>query len=308
MNVKNKKILSYVVSVFMSILTAAMLSFGIKLFISPNKFLSTGFTGVALIIGRIVDKIFNPEVSLETTIAGILLFVFNIPIFLLAWKKLTKKFAILSFIHILFTTLFLAIIPDTVSETFHLSVANGDITYLDAALFVGLLNGTGNALAYIFAGSSGGADVITVFFSIKKQKSIGQITTVINAFIILGGILVDGGESAIAKAFYTLVYIVISSIVIDLFYVRNKRKILLITTSKGNEVNTLITKKYIRGVTRMDATGGFTGDKKELLYSACLSYEVDMIIKEIKEIDEHAFVTILDANKVQGNFINKEVR
>ena len=147
-----------------------------------------------------------------------------------------------------------------------------------------------------------------MYYSLKKQSSLGKMTTIINGVIILLGLLIEQGNDAIAKAFYTLIYLVINSIVIDLFYIRNKRAILLITTSKGEEVSKIITLNFVRGVTRMDAKGAYTGEHKDLLYCACSSFEVVEIIKKVKDIDSHAFISVLEANKVHGNFLNKELR
>ena len=113
---------------------------------------------------------------------------------------------------------------------------------------------------------------------------------------------------AIPKAFYTLVYLVINSIVIDLFYVRNRRNVLLIITTKGEQLSKEVTHRFVRGVTILQAKGAYTGEEKQMLYCACSSFEVVDITNLVKEIDEHAFVTVLEANKVHGNFLNKEIR
>ena len=62
-----------------------------------------------------------------------------------------------------------------------------------------------------------------MYFSLKKQSSLGKVTTIINGVIIIFGLFIEQGNDAIAKAFYTMIYLVINSIVIDLFYIRNKR-------------------------------------------------------------------------------------
>ena len=308
MESKKKFILQYIVDIILTIVSAGVISLGIKVFVSPNRFLSTGVTGLAIIIGRLYDNLATPAVSLETTITSILYFVFNVPVIILSIKKLSKRFTILSIISVLTTSLFLVVLPDNLNELLGLSVAKGDISFLDAALFVGLMNGAANAILFIVGGSAGGTDVLSMYFSVIKQITVGRLSVIINGVIILLGMLVDGEGNAIPKAFYTLVYLVISSIVIDLFYVRNKRNIVYITTSKGKEISDVINQKYIRGVTKISATGAFTGEARDLLYCACTSFEVDGIIKEITKIDEHAFISVVPANKIIGNFINKDLR
>ena len=305
--IKLNKTGSFIFAIIVSIFSSVVISIGVKIFLSPNQFLSTGVTGIALILGRLYDVIFKPETSQETFIAGIAMLILNIPVLLLAWKKLSPRFMLLSLINVVVNSVCVAILPNNLHEILHLSVANGDISFLDAALFVGLMNGAANALAYIVGGSTGGSDVLSMYFSIKKQGSVGKFTTIINSIVIGAGLFL-GVENAIAKAFYTLVYLVINSIVIDLFYIRNRRAVLLITTTKGEELAKEITHSFVRGVTVMQAKGGYTGEEKQVLYCACSSFEVIDITNKVKEIDDHAFITVLEANKVHGNFINKELR
>ena len=305
--IKLNKNLSFVFAIIFTIFSSVVISFGVKIFLSPNQFLSPGVTGIALIFGRLYDVIFKPETSQETFIAGIAMLVLNVPVLLLAWKKLSPRFMILSLINVVVNSVCVAILPDNLHEVFHLSVEAGNISFLDAALFVGLMNGAANALAYIVGGSTGGSDVLSMYFSIKKQGSVGKFTTIINSIVICAGLFL-GGENAIAKAFYTLVYLVINSIVIDLFYIRNKRAVLLITTSKGEQLSKEITHTFVRGVTVLEAKGAYTGEAKQVLYCACSSFEVIDITNKVKEIDDHAFISVLEANKVHGNFLNKELR
>ena len=65
----NKKIVSYIISILLTIISAIIMAIGVKIFVSPNRFLSTGVTGISLIIGRIIDNIFDKH--LETIITGI---------------------------------------------------------------------------------------------------------------------------------------------------------------------------------------------------------------------------------------------
>ena len=292
--IEKKTLITDVIAVILTILSSAIIALGVKIFLSPNRFLSVGVQGITLIIGRTVDNIAGT--NYETLIAGISLLLFNIPILLIAWKKLSFRFMLLSVINVLVNTLVMTLLPDNLHEIFHLSVANGDITFLDAALFVGLMNGTANAVSYVVGGSTGGADVMSMYFSLKKQGSVGSFSTLINSGIIFVGLFVDGTDGAIAKGFYTLVYLVINSLVIDIFYTRNKRAVLLITH------------QFVRGATIMNAKGAYTGADKNVLYCACSSFEVANIAKRVKEIDEHAFISVLDASKIHGNFLSKELR
>lgn len=304
----SNKTVSFILAIFLTSISAVVMAIGVKIFLSPNQFLSTGVTGISLIVGRLFDNIVKPDKSMETTIAGVVMLVLNIPILLMAWKKLSPKFMILSAVNVIVNSVAMTILPDNLNEVFNLSVQANNISYLDAALFVGMMNGVANALAYVVGGSTGGSDVLSMYYSIKKQSSVGKFTTIINSFIIVCGLFINSGTDAIAKAFYTLIYLVINSLVIDIFYTRNKRAVLLIITSKGKEVADSITHTFVRGATIIDAKGAYTGAEKQLLYCACSTFEVLDITKHIKSIDNNAFISVIEANKIHGNFLNKQLR
>lgn len=304
--IKRNYKLNYGIAILLEIISAFIIAFGVKIFISPNGFLSTGFTGIGLIIGRLYDRL--AKTQLEAEITSVVYMLLNIPVLILAWKKLSKRFTILSLVNVVVCSVAMAFIPSSWVESFHLSVRAGDIGFLDAALFVGAINGSANALAFIVGGSTGGTDVISSYFSIKKQTSIGKINMLLNGLILLLGYFVTDSDQKLALSLYTMVYIVINNVVIDLFYVRNRRTVLFIATTKGQEIANLINKKFIRGVTEFDAKGAYTGQHKDFLYCACSSFEVMDMINQIKALDEHAFITVIEASKIHGNFLNKDVR
>ena len=88
----------FIFAVILTSISAFIMAVGVKVFISPNKFLSTGATGIAIIFGRLYDNMTHG--SMETTITGIVLFLLNIPLFILSWKKLSHKFAILTAVNV----------------------------------------------------------------------------------------------------------------------------------------------------------------------------------------------------------------
>ena len=97
--IKLNKTVSFIFAIIVSIFSSVVISIGVKIFLSPNQFLSTGVTGIALILGRLYDVVFSPTTSQETFIAGIAMLILNIPVLLLAWKKLSPRFMLLSLIN-----------------------------------------------------------------------------------------------------------------------------------------------------------------------------------------------------------------
>ena len=73
----SNKIINHIFAITMSVIASFLMAVGIKVFISPNGFVSIGFQGIGLLIGRVFDKIF--QTKLETTITGIVYLLVNIP-------------------------------------------------------------------------------------------------------------------------------------------------------------------------------------------------------------------------------------
>nr|MBP7073242.1 YitT family protein [Clostridia bacterium] len=79
--------LRYVPILIMIVLGAMMGGIAFNAFLIPHKLLSGGVSGVALILNYIFEL--NP---------GVLIFIFNIPIFLAGYKFMDKEFILLSLV------------------------------------------------------------------------------------------------------------------------------------------------------------------------------------------------------------------
>src|SRR5699024_4783969 len=79
-----------------------------------------------------------------------------------------------------------------------------------------------------------------------------------------------------------------------------KKKILLIVTSKEQEVSAAIINRIGRGTTFLYGEGAYTGIKRKIIYCVVTENELHRVKKMIEEIDETALISISDAIDVQG--------
>ncbi len=302
---KNEKV-NLVFSFMVIIFSALIYSIGVVVFISNAKLLASGVSGMALIIGRLIEQaeILN---FTEAQISGVFYFVLNIPIMILSFKKFSLKFSILSITHMIFTSLFTSLLDANALMTFVFSNLTWPMeNQLACALFAGVFCGFSTAICYLVGGSSAGIDLLSAYLSGKKQMSIGKINGIVNGTIITISILLWHKEGEILNALFTLVFIFINATVIDLIFVANKKVIVTIITEKGDEIADVINEKFTRGVTRIKAIGNYTKREKDFLYIACTSMEALEISSLSMEIDEHSFTSITSANKISGYFLNKQ--
>lgn len=134
--------------------------------------------------------------------------VLNVPLVLISYKAVGKKFLLKTAVTMLISTFFL----DSVFPFFPLYRGQR----LLAAVYSGILLGGGMVLFYLRGSSSGGIDFLTM--AIKKKHpsfSLGKITLMIDLAVILLGWPVFGDVDAVL---YGLISTFASVVVIDKFF------------------------------------------------------------------------------------------
>ena len=59
-----------------------------------------------------------------------------------------------------------------------------------------------------------------------------------------------------------------------------------------------------RGATLLSATGSYTGEEKSVVMCACSNKQMHQVQEAVKEVDENAFLVILESNEVRGEGFN----
>ena len=302
---KNNK-LNWLISIGVIIFSAFVYSIGVVLFVSEAKLLASGVSGMSLIIGRLIEESGLVNYT-EAQISGIFYFILNLPILFLSFRKFNLKFSILSILHMVFTSIFTSILDvNTLMDIVGIS-KGWQLDYrLESALFSGVMCGFATAICYLVGGSSAGIDLLAAYLSSKKQLSVGKINAIVNASIIVLSIILWSDE--ILNALFTLAFIFINASVIDMIFVANRKVVVTIITEKGDEISDLINSNFTRGVTRIKAIGNYTKREKDFLYIACTSNEALEIAELAKQIDEHSFTSVSNAQRISGYFLNKSTK
>ncbi|TYR79541.1 YitT family protein [Priestia megaterium] len=262
---------------------ALLNAIALNLFLIPANVYSSGFTGVAQLVSSIVND-YTPF----TISTGIFLFLLNIPVTILGWKKVGKTFTIYSFYSVVATTIFLEFVPIQALST--------DIIL--NAVFGGVILAVGVGITLKFGASTGGLDIIAMVLSRMKDKPIGGYLFTLNAIIIVAAGLLYGAE----KSLYTLVALYTTTRVIDVIHTRHVKLTAMIVTKKGPELRKAIHAKLVRGITTLPARGGFTNEDKDMLMIVLTRYELFDLEQIIKEIDPEAFTNIVQTTGIFGLF------
>ena len=237
--------------VLIVILGAGIYSCAVRFFYIPANLMSGGVTGVSLILNRLF--------SLPV---GIVMFVFNIPLFFFGYKKMGREFFILSIIGVAassllidFLTVLLPPIPELYSDPL-LSAAMG-----------GAVSGVGLGLTMASGGSTGGSDILALLFNRRVESlSLGRVILITDLVIILTGTLIFRDIQA---ALYTVVAMYAASLSLDsVLYGANIASVVFIITKKPDALSLSLMNELNRGLTVLNGRGAFTGGPQNVLICA----------------------------------------
>ncbi|WP_077325059.1 YitT family protein [Virgibacillus siamensis] len=266
--------------IFGAVLNAVSLNF----FLIGANVYASGFTGAA----QLISSVFKDFIGFEGLSTGIILFILNIPVAILGWKKVGKGFTVYSVLSVVFTTLFLEILP--VMELSEDIILN--------AVFGGVIGGTGVGITLKHGASTGGMDIVAMVLSRMKDKPIGTYFLILNSIIIaMAGILYEP-----ENALYTLLTLYVTTRVIDALHTRHEKVTAMIITHKAEELQKAIHNTMVRGITILPAKGAYTKEDKNMMYLVVTRYELYDLERIIGEVDPNAFTNIVQTTGIFGFF------
>ena len=269
------------------VITGAFLTaLAMNLFLIPANVYSSGFTGIAQLISKILSDYTPIHLSI-----GLLLVLLNIPVAILGWKKVGKSFTIYSIISVALSSIFIDLIP--VKQMSHDILLN--------AVFGGVILAVGVGITLKWGASTGGLDIIALVLSRSKDKPIGPYMFALNGVIIVTAGFVYGWE----KALYTLVFLYASTRVVDAIHTSHAKLTAFIITKKAEEMKKAIHAKLVRGITMIPAKGAFSNETRDMLMIVITRYELFDLERVIHEVDPNAFTNIVQTTGVYG-FFRKE--
>lgn len=250
----------------------------------PMHMVTGGVSGTAIIIKGLSMNWSDFEIPVWMT--NILL---NIPIFLWGYFVRGKRYLRVTFVANLLFTLFLFCIPV-------IPIRQKD--YLLAALYGGILNGTGLGLVFSTGYSTGGTDLLSsILHKYMPQVPIARILFCLDAAVIAAGIFTFGSHSAA----YAVFAVFLSSKVMDLILtgVRAGKQIWIIS-EEYQKIGSQILEELHRGVTSLDGRGVYSNRKKNVLVCLASAREIARILQIVEKNDDNAFVFIQDVKEIMG--------
>ncbi|MBZ2090500.1 YitT family protein [Streptococcus parasanguinis] len=268
---------------------AGIFSFGIYFLVIPFHFYEGGATGITLI----TYYLFKIPVSIMNLLI-------NIPLFVLAWKLLGKKSLYLSLLGTFSVSAWMAIFEAMpLSHRYHhfiFDAFKGDI--LLACIASGVVLGLGLGIIFNAGGTTGGTDILARIFNKYTSLSMGKLMLIVDAIVLTTVVVVF---QDVRTAMYTLFFILIDTLVIDLIGEGGfAGKGFLIVTSKPEEIAKKVSDDLGRGITFIRGMGYYSRKDLDIVYCVVSRNEMKQMKDIINQIDPFAFITISEAHEILG--------
>ena len=265
-------------------------SLAINLFIVPNNLYTGGTLGLSQLIRTAIISFFKVNFSFD--ISSIIYYLINIPLFVIAYKRISKVFFIRTLFAVTVNSLFLMVIPIPSTPLIKDLLPN--------VLIGGILAGIGVGMALSTGSSTGGTDIIGIDLSKRYNNvSVGNIGLIFNVIVYS----ICGLKYGIETMIYSIIFAVFETIMIDKTHMQNIcSEVFVFTKEHPEQMINFINKELKRGATYWEAIGGYTETKTYITYTALSKYERMRLERHINEFDPNAFMSGTDGIEIKGTF------
>ncbi len=263
---------------------AIITAMSVYFFKMPNGFSTGGFSGLSILLGKLIPSIntstFVTVTNLLSLILGFIFLGFG-----MGWKTI-------------YCTLLYTGMVNVFGWLYPIEAGTNLSGELVLELFLAsLLGAIGAALNFKSGGSTGGTDILALIVRKYTSADISSCMMVADGLIVAASFFVFDIKTGLCSAIGMLIKSYLVQTVADGL---NRRKSLMIITSAPGEIIQYITNTLHRSATLWDAHGAFTDANKTVIFSAMTPYQAAKLKDYAKTVDEHAFVTINQTSEIYG--------
>jgi uncharacterized membrane-anchored protein YitT (DUF2179 family) len=217
----------------------------------------------------------------------------NIPLFVLGWKFVGRRFFYYSIAGMVIFSAAVAFIkiPLPVQDK------------ILSALFAGIITGIGAGIILKSKGSAGGTDIFSVILLNRFSVRVGNTVLFFNVIVLAAASVLFSLDSAL----YTMIYMYVSTRIVELVLTGlSQRKAVIIISPKWEEISRKILKDIVRGVTFLKGQGAYSGKDENILYTVVTFRELPRIKEIVRKTDPGAFVVVHETLEVMGHRIGNQ--
>lgn len=271
-------------SLFLILTGTVLMAAAVNLAYEPLEMVTGGFSGLGILVKRITSGIVPGGIPVWLTNA-----LLNVPLFIVAFRQKGRKFIMKTLFATVSFTVALSVLPV-------FPVLEQD--YLLTALAGGILSGTGLGLVFRTGSSTGGTDLFgSVLWTKCRRGRVSSYIVAADTAIVLFGAALLGLRSAL----YAVIAVFTTGRVMDLVLERgHAARACFIISQCPDAITRAVFEQLGRGVTGMEGTGKYTGDRREVLLCIVGKKEIAQLTGIVTQKDAGAFMLIVDARQVRG--------
>ena len=260
------------------VLGAFIMGFAIKNIYDPQGLVTGGVSGLAIIL--------KDQAGIPLWITNMCV---NVPLFFLSLRLKGWKFVKRVLVAEAALTVSLAILPEY-------AFLKDDLIL--TALFGGVFSGVGTGMMLLCHATTGGTDTMAALIHTKlRHYSINQILQVLDGLVVVAG----AGVFGVRYAFYAVIAVVVLAKVSDgMIEGMHFAKAAYIITDYKEQISREIMDHMERGVTLVDASGAYTGEKRDIVFCVVSKKEIVTVKEIVRCTDPRAFVIVSDVREVLG--------
>lgn len=250
-----------------------------------------GYNGIAVHHDFVPGALYGLAVVGNNTMPGLSLarwyVLLNVPMFLLAWRGVSRRFFLLNLYCMVITALLTAYV--------HCDFGIRADVY--SAIAAGAFMGAGAGLILRTYGGGGGLDVLAVILNRKYGLRIGVFYFLVNSLVMLTALNRFSPDVIVASLVMLFISSVVTEYVLSLF---NQRKAVRILTRKGDEIVRCLTQMRKQHATIFPGRGGYSGISMDMVLSVTDRLRLRTLEQDVFAIDPDAIIVVENTFSVIG--------
>lgn len=264
-------------NIFLLTVGALISTFGLKCIAKPHEFVSGGLYGTAMLV------------EYATSSIGIAAWyaLFNIPVLLIGWFFLSRRFMLYTIYCIALTTV--------ATQFMNFDAGITDKTL--AAIAAGTLCGAGSGVAMRSLGSDGGLNIIALILNQKYNFNVGTFSIIFNFLLFLVALPVIKVDNVLYSMIITYLTSTLTSFFLGMF---DERKLVFIISEQYQNIAQSVMRHLGRGCTVLHGQGAFTRQEREVLLTVVHNIQLKRLEELVYKEDPNAFLIIENTHLVLG--------
>ncbi len=282
-----KTVMKELRNVLFIVAASAISAVGLYYFVYPANFAPSGIDGIATMLQQLTD--FS---------AGWYSIILNVPLLVVAWFILKKRYVIYTVTYTLLSALMVVVLQELKAP---LIIEVSNIDRLIPAIFSGILLGVRTGIMLKIGASTGGIDIIACCIQKKRpHKNVESIITILCYVTIAISFFVysDGFISVLLSVVQTFVFEKACAV---LMQETRKAVEFKIITKDPDAIKQEIICELKHGATVIEGKGMYTGDGSAIIFSVVNTRQIPDFLRIIKKHPE-TFAYYGEVSGVNGNF------